>query len=238
MLWSKCRRSISTCYYCIVICMLLILGCHSKTSESSVFGDPQSAEQEEVVYAWRDIRPEMRPEDVRWLKDVLTEKILPILPDKEKDELNQIVHYLDDVQIRAPGYFNDENNMIEFFRTMMRCNQMIARVNSDNFYLHLILATKYIEIAVTLEGGAESIECIRTIEDFKRKGVLASKALIEKFPENARSYSQYAHSLYFVEGKTKEAADLYKQCLELNEKSENCREGFELLKGKLRSSPQ
>ena len=239
MLWSKCRQPAHlNLLFCIVICMLLMLGCHSKTCEISGFDDPESAEKGEVVYVWREFQPEMRAEDVRWLKDVLTEKIIPIVPVQEKDELNEIIQYLDDVQERAPGYFNDEKNLVEFFKMVMRFYQMSARVNPDNFDLHLILATKYIEIAVTLEGGAESIECMRTIEDFKRKGVLASKALIEKFPQNPRSYAQHGHTLFYVKGKAKEAAVFFKKCLELDKRSAYCGENHAIVMDALRSSSQ
>lgn len=222
----------------IVVSMLFILGCNNKAGEMSGLADPKDPEKGEIAYTWNELHPEMQPEDVRKLQDVLIEKILPIVPEGEKEELNQILQYLGEIRERAPAYFEKETNLIQFYKTTMRLNRMNARLNPDNFDLHLIVATKYIEIAASLEGYIQTDEGMRLIEDFKNQGVAASKALIDRFPENARSYAQYAHSLYVVEGKTKEAADLYKKCMALDEMSEYCKESRAILMDELKSSSQ
>lgn len=219
--------------YIIIIFMQLILGCDGITVNKSAAGDLNASEIDGTVYIETSLQSEMLPRDVKRIKDVLIEKVLLIIPEAEKNELNEIIHYLDYIQENSPEYFEDDNNIIEFYKTAMRFNLLSARLNPDNFDLHLIVATKYIEIAASLEGNSQTNEGERIIEEYKKKGVQAAKLLVEKFPENARSYSQYAHSLYIVEGKTKEAAALYKRCLELNEKSENCRQGYNILVEKL-----
>jgi tetratricopeptide (TPR) repeat protein len=224
--------------FCIVISTLIISGCNNKTGEINGSDDVKATAKGEIEYIWNELQPEIRPEDVRKIKDLLIEKILPIVPDREKRELNQIILYLDKIQKESPAYFKDEINLIQFYKTAMRLNRMNARLNPDNFDLHLIVATKYIEIAAILEGYAQTDKGMRIIEEFKNQGVLRSKTLVDIFPENARSYAQYAHALYIVEGKTKEAADLYKKCLELDEMSEYCRESYAILMEEFKSSSQ
>ncbi len=222
----------------IIVIVQLIFGCDGNTMDKNAAGDMDAIEVDGTTYIETELQTEMLPGDVKRIKDVLINKVLPIIPEAEKDELNEIIHHLDYIQENSPEYFEDDNNLIEFFKTVMRFNLLSARLNPNNFDLHLIVATKYIEIAASLEGHPRTNEGLRISEEFKKRGVQAAKLLVEKFPENARSYSQYAHSLYIVEGKTKEAAALYKRCLEINEKSENCREGYNILMEKLKSSSQ
>jgi len=222
----------------IIFFALLMICCEGKTVYRGAAGDSDAIELDGTVYIETEFQSEMLPGDVKKIKDILIDRVLPIVPESEKVELKEIIHHLDYIQENSPEYFEDDNNIIEFYKTAMRFNRLSARLNPDNFDLHLIVATKYVEIAASLEAHSQTNEGVRISEEYKKKGVQAAKALVEKFPKNDRSYSQYAHSLYIVEGKPKEAAALYKQCLGLNEKSENCREGYNILMEKLKSSSQ
>ena len=217
-------------FICIsVIAFLFVFSCHAKSSKKNDAAEPEAIEigNEELVEG--DLKTEFLPQDVQAIKNVVTEMMVPYASGKNKEELDEILKYLSQVENEAPAYFEDPRNLIEFLKYKMRLTLIAADLFPENFDLNRIVSSHYITISSMISDWAQTSEDRRLSDEYKKKGVQAAKDLVKKFPDNGLSYAQLAHSLYVTGGDKKRVAELYKRCLELDEDSGYCRKSYDLL---------
>lgn len=210
---------------CLIgIFLSLLTGCNQKKySQSDSEGSDANAKFE--VRIPEGSGSEFTPQTIQTIKDVLTKESLPVVSGKDKDELNEIIKYLDDIQDKVPDHFEDDNNTIEFYQMMMSIHLLAARLNPDDFDLNLNVATNYLKFSESAKYHLASESSEHFGNDYKSKAIQSAKDLIKNFPENPLSYGQMAHTLHITGGNEKEVIGLLEQCLEVGKETEYCR-GF------------
>lgn len=170
-------------------------------------------------------------QDIQNIIDILKDEILPSASNKVKDDANEIVKYLDGIKEKVPDYLEDEDNLIEACRVLMRINLLFAWINPNDFDANLHISTTYIYLATTIGGDRYSPEKLKRFNsEFNEKGVQAAKALVEKFPNNPMSYGQLAHATLYTGGDRNEVVRLLNKCLEIDKNTEYCQEFLDNMK--------
>ena len=221
------RKLLAVCISALVL--LFLFGCHAKSSEENDPAAPEIIEMGNDEFIEGDLKTEFLPQDVLALKNVVVEMMVPHASGKNKEELGEILKYLSQVENKAPAYFEDPRNLIEFLKHKMRVTLIAANLFPDNFDLNRIVSSHYITISSMISDWAQTSEDRRLSDEYKKKGVQAAEDLVKKFPDNGLSYAQLAHCLYVTGGDKKRVADLYKRCLALDADSDYCRKGYDLL---------
>jgi hypothetical protein len=170
--------------------------------------------------------------DIQIVLDMLTNEDLPEMSSKDEDELNEIIHYLDSTKEKLPDYLENDVNKIKYLTTLMNLNLLFARINPDNFDVHLKVTTTYILIAASVTSDFNSEKINRFRDEFNKKGIQAAKSLVEKFPDNPMAYGQLAHTTLVTGGDENEVIRLLNKCLEVDEKTEYCKEFLDNMKNK------
>jgi tetratricopeptide (TPR) repeat protein len=218
------------------------MGCHVKKTEESVSKEPLAAEDVKVITltpqalkSKEDFKnflesintTDMPPQQlVKQSKDLVSDLTLLDISDTNKKELNEILKYLDN--IKSPSdYFNDVDNIIDFMQTVARSNIILAEIEPDDFHVNYKAAQQYTNLGYMIESLSQSEKHNLLSDDYKKKGVQASKDLVERFPDEAEGYAQFAFSVIVAEGDRQKALELFKRCLELDPKSEYCRNNYD-----------
>jgi tetratricopeptide (TPR) repeat protein len=216
---SPLKRNLSLLFYLLGTILIFVAGCHSKNSESN-----PPAELETY-----DFNSEFLPQDVQKIKNAAIKALMPIVSGKDKEELIKIIKYLDDTQEKAPAYFEVSKNSIEFLKTLMQLALIEGRIKPLDYNANFNISIQYLQIARTIRQFDPSEADTRLSIEYEKKGLRTAHDLVAKFPDNGASYGHLAHSLYTIEGDTQKALELYKRCLELDEKLEFCQEGYDVL---------
>jgi hypothetical protein len=220
------------------------MGCHAKKTEDSETKEPIASEDVKVITVTpqalkskKDFNnilknvfaTDMQPHQlVRQAKDMVTNLSLLDISDKNKKELNEILIYLDNIK-RPSDYFNNINNIIDFMQAMARSSAILAEIEPDNFHVNYKAAQQYTNLGYMIESLSKLEKHKLLSDEYKKKGVQASKDLVERFPDEAEGYAQFAFSVIVAEGDKKKAMGLFKRCLELDPKSKHCRENYDRL---------
>lgn len=209
------------------IILFLVISCYSQNYEMS---ESNEMNGEDVKFiSPNDINTEFPGQAVGKLKDVVTNTMLPTASGKKKEELNKILKYLNDIQKDGPTYFEDSKNTIEFLKTGGRASVIFAELHPKNFSVNRNVSSYYINIGHAIEDLAQSEEDRKLGDEFKKNGIQAAKDLVENFPDNGLSYAQLAFSLSISGGDKKKIADLFKRCVELDKKSDYCKNSYNMM---------
>lgn len=168
--------------------------------------------------------------DIQNVIDKLNNEVLPIMSGKDKDELNEIITYLDDTKAKLPAYIENDDNRIEFLTSIMNLALLFARVSPDDFDINSKAATSYIVIAASVASDFNSEKINHFRNEFNEKGIRAAKALVDKFPNNPMAYGQLAHTTLVTGGDEQEVIRLLNKCLEVDKKTEYCKEFLDHMK--------
>ena len=207
----------------VLITLFLIVSCHPKN------GVEDGSKNAAIIKQLNNLMPgsisgDSIQKDIQNVIDKLTNEALPMMSGKEKDELNEIITFLDDTKEKLPAYIENDDNRIKFLTSIMNLALLFARVSPDDFDMNSKVATSYIVIAASVTSDLNSEKINRFRDEFNEKGIRAAKALVEKFPDNPMSYGQLAHTTLVTGGDEKEVIRLLNQCLEVDKKTEYCKE--------------
>lgn len=216
-----------------LICTLLIfcIGCHSTSQEDSDLDESGVIDMgngEKFIEVESD--NEFTPQDIKKVRDAAATAMVPEATGKNKEELDKLLEYLDDVEKKAPDYFREPSNTIEYLKVSMRLTLLAARLKPDNFDINLDVSSNYFKTAYAMEGYTESESDIQQIEVYRKKGLEAARDLVKRFPDKASAYGQLAYSVSITGGDKKEAIALYKRCLEIDKDMEYCKESYDALR--------
>ena len=79
------------------------LGCHAKSSEKNDSAEPEAIEMGNEEFVEGDLKTEFLPQEVQAIKNVVTEMMVPHASGKNKEELDEILKYLSQVENKAPA---------------------------------------------------------------------------------------------------------------------------------------
>jgi hypothetical protein len=105
---------------------------------------------------------------------MLANEDFPVMSSKDRDELNEIIQYLDCTKEKFPDYLEDDDNKIKYLTTLMNLNLLFARINPDNFDVNLKVTTTYILIAASVTSDFNSEKINRFRDEFNEKGIRAA----------------------------------------------------------------
>jgi tetratricopeptide (TPR) repeat protein len=202
-----------------------MIGCHTKKHEKSK--TEFSGEENFALQPGSVLGEEFKAEDFNRVREWILNTLLPVASGKNKDKLNEIVKYLDDVEKSPDVYFDDMNNLVEFIQIMTQCSIIATEIKPDNFYINYNLAYNYLTTASSIENFLDpSEEHKRLSDEYKQKALQAAKDLVKKFPDEAKAYHQLGFFTAIVEDDDQKALELYKRCLEIDPKLEMCRKAY------------
>ena len=207
----------------IGIVLFSVISCHPKKKAQDASNISEMIKQFDMLLPG-SIDGDSPRKDIQTVLDMLANEDLLVMSSKDKDELNEIIQYLDSTKEKLPDYLEDDDNKINYLTTLMNLNLLFARINPDNFDVNLKVTTTYILIAASVTSDFNSEKINRFCDEFNEKGIRAAKALIDKFPDNPMSYGQLAHTTLVTGGDEKEVIRLLEKCLEVDEKTEYCKE--------------
>lgn len=227
---SDLKRSLSV-FICLSGAVLfLLMGCNAKKTEKHESNGLEVAENVETIISLDILEEDFSPENIIEFKASIVNRMLPAVSDKNKEELNRLIKYLDGVDKNFSTYFNDNNNLIDFFQALVRLVVIAAEIGPDDFDINLKVATQHVAAGNMIGYFAQSEDHKQLSSEYKKKGVQALKDLVKKFPDEAKAYDQLATALWIVEGEKQRALELYKRCLELDPESENCRKNYDRIR--------
>lgn len=153
---------------------------------------------------------------------------------KNKDKLNEIAKYLNDVEKSPDEYFDDMNNVVEFMQIMIQLNIVGIEMEPDNFDVNYPLAYSYLTTASSVDNLLDpSEEHKRLSDDYKHKALQTAKVLVEKFPDEAKAYHQLGFFTEIVEGDSEKALKLFKRCVEIDPELEMCQRAYDATREEL-----
>lgn len=205
----------------ILIFFISIFSCHpkNKTQDSSI--TPQ------IIKNLNNAMPEgnFSQNDVQYIIDSLKADMLPHLQGKNREELYSIIQYLDGIKKEMPKYLEHEDNLIKMYNELMQINLLLADAYPNDFDANFNVAVSYVRIASSFGGGIHSPVSINQFKDeYTKKAVESAKLLVEKFPDNPMSYGQLAHTTLVTGGDEKKVVKLLNKCLEVDKKTDYCKE--------------
>jgi hypothetical protein len=216
----------------VIVCSLIIVGCHVDSQKQSKLNDSESLDTENSEsLSDEGLNNEVSPQNVQKIIDAITKTLMPLASDKDKEELNGIIHYFNDIQKNTTGYFEVPENNIEFLKNIMSVALMEGKLKPDDFASQLNVSIQYLQISRTIRELSSSEESDRLSSEYEKKGIQSAFGLVDKFPDNGMSYGHLAHSLSITGGEKKKTIELYKRCLELDRESQFCKEGYAALLG-------
>lgn len=207
----------------IGIVLFSVIGCHPKKKAQDAPNISETIKQFDTLIPG-SIDGDSPQKDIQTVLAMLANEDFPVMSSKDKDELNVIIQYLDSTKEKLPDYLEDDGNKIKYLTTLMNLNLLFARINPDNFDVNLKVTTTYILIAASVTSDFNSEKINRFRDEFNEKGIQAAKALVEKFPDNPMAYGQLAHTTLVTGGDEKEVIRLLNKCLEVDKKTEYCKE--------------
>lgn len=213
----------------MLITLFSIINCHPKNGAQDGSINAEIIKQLDNLIPG-SIRDDSIQKDIQNVIDKLTNEVLPMMSGKDKDVLNEIITYLDDTKEKLPVYIENDDNRIEFLTSIMNLALLFARVSPDDFNINSKVATSYIVIAASVTSDLNSEKINRFRDEFNEKGIQAAKALVKKFPDNPMSYGQLAHTTFVTGGDEKEVIRLLNKCLEVDKKTEYCKEFLKNMK--------
>ena len=213
----------------VLVALFSIISCQPKN------GVQDGSINTEIVKQFNNLMPgsisdDSIQKDVQNVIDKLTNEVLPIMSGKYKNQLNEIITYLDDTKAKLPAYLENDENRIKFLASIMNLALLFARVNPNDFDMNSKAATTYIVIAASVASDFNTEKINRFRDEFNEKGVHAAKALVEKFLDNPMAYGQLAHTTLVTGGDEKEVIRLLNKCLEVDKKTEYCKEFLDYMK--------
>jgi tetratricopeptide (TPR) repeat protein len=160
--------------------------------------------------------------------------MLPYASTKNRDKLNEIVKYLDGVEKSPDEYFDDMNNLVELMQTMTQGMIIATEIEPDNFDVNYPLAYSYLTTASSVDNFLDpSEEHKRLSAEYKQKALQAAKALVKKFPDEAKAYHQLGFFTEIVEGDSEKALKLFKRCVEIDPELEMCQKAYDATREEL-----
>jgi hypothetical protein len=207
----------------IGIVLFSVVGCQPKKKAQDSSKISETIKQFDMLMPG-NIDGDSSQNDIQAVLDMLANEDLPGLSSNDKDELNEIIKYLDSTKEKLPDCLEDDDNKIEYLTTLMNLNLFFARINPNNFDVNLKVTTTYILIAASVTSDFNSEKINRFRDEFNEKGIRSAKALVKKFPDNPMAYGQLAHTTLVTGGDEKEVVRLLNKCLEVDRKTEYCKE--------------
>jgi hypothetical protein len=217
------------CFVLVLIALFSILSCHARSGDRDGSVSTEIINQLDSLLA-EDIGDDSIQDDIQNVIDKLTDEVLPTMSGNDKDELSEIITYISDTKEKLPAYIENDDNRIEFLTSMMNLALLFARVNPDDFDMNLKAVASYIVIAASVTSDFNTEKMNRFRDEFNEKGIRAAKALVEKFPDNPMAYGQLAHTTLVTGGDEKEVIRLLNKCLEVDKKTEYCKEFLDHMK--------
>lgn len=226
-------------FICLLGAFLIVtVGCHAKKTEKSETKESEIAKDVHIITSPDDLESvfssEIPPQQVvKQVKDLAINTILPLTSGKNKEKLNKTIKYLNDTENKPSDYFDDMNNIIDLIQTMAQLTVIAAETEPDDFYVNYKAAVHCVSAGNMIEHLAQSEKHKQLSAEYKKKGVQASKVLVERFPGEAKGYAQFAFSVIVAEGDKKKAMELYKRCSEIDPELEYCKKNYDDLREEL-----
>ena len=227
---SILKRSIhlSTCF--VVACILTVIGCHVDSQKKSDLNEAETANTESSeLIANEGINTKVSPQNVQKISDAIARTLMPLASEKDKKELNRLIMYFNTIEQNTPDYFKAPENNILFLKNIMCVALMEGKLKPDNFEAQLNVSIQYLRISRTIRELDSSEESNRLGAEYEKKGIQSAYELVKKFPRNGMAYGHLAHSIYVTGGEKKKSLELYKRCLEFDQESQFCKEGYAAL---------
>ena len=219
-----------------VITLFFMIGCHFKNQGSK---ESKSNIADEVEFlSPSDLNSGFPEQAVKKLKDVVENEMLPVATGENKRELNKITEYLDEISNYGSSYFDSPKNFIEFLKAGGRVSVILAKLHPDNFSANQNISSYFINAGHSIEDLAQTEEDRQLGNEYQKIGIQAAQDLIKKFPKNGQSYAQLAFALSISGGDKKRIADLFKRCVELDNKSEYCKNSYKMILEEMTNSPR
>jgi len=220
----------SICF--VIICSLIIVGCHVDSQKQSKLNNSESLDTENSEsLSDEGLNNRVSPKNVQKIIDAITKTLMPLASDKDKEELNKIIHYFNDIQKNTTNYFEAPENNIEFLINIMSVALMEGKLKPDDFASQLNVSIQYLQISRTIRELSSSEESDRLSVEYEKKGIQTAFDLVKEFPDIGTGYGHLAHSLYISGGEKEKSIELYKRCLEFDRESQFCKEGYAALIG-------
>jgi hypothetical protein len=208
------------------------VGCHADSQKQSNLNDSDAVvTNNSESLSDEGLSNKVSPQNIQQITDAIKKKLMPLASEKDKEELNGIIHYFNDIQKNTTGYFEVPENNIEFLKNIMSVALMEGKLKPDDFASQLNVSIQYLQISRTIRELSSSEEADRLSAEYGKKGIQTAFDLVKKFPSNGMAYGHLAHSLYISGGEKKKSIELYKRCLEFDRESQFCKEGYAALIG-------
>lgn len=160
--------------------------------------------------------------------------MLPYASGKKKDKLNEIIKYLNDYEKKPDNFFDDPNNWLGFMQSMIQAGNIATEMEPDNFHVNYTISDNYFTAASFIESFLDpSEENKRLSEEYKHKALQAAKALVKKFPDEAKAYHQLGFFTEIVEGDSERALKLFKRCVEIDPELDMCQKAYDATREEL-----
>jgi hypothetical protein len=214
----------------VIICSLIIVACHIDSQKQSKLNGSESLDTENSEsLSDEGLSNKVSPQNIQQITDAITKQLMPLASEKDKEELNGIMLYFNDIQQNIPGYFEVPENNIGFLKNIMNVALMEGKLKPDDFASQLNVSIQYLQISRTIRELSSSEESDRLSAEYEKKGIRTAFDLVKKFPDNGMAYGHLAHSLYTYGGEKKKSTELYKRCLEFDRESQFCKDGYAAL---------
>lgn len=166
--------------------------------------------------------------DFKSVAAMLKNELLPQVSEADKEVLTNLVTDISGIKTLIsdpPENEINESNLIDALRMFTRLHAEFVRINSNDFDLHWQLVHSYRVLAESTGGYIGASDEAKALKaEFDNKSLHMAKALVDKFPNNPKAYSQLADILDYPHGQRQDAVEVLHQCLKVDKNATPCRE--------------